>query len=406
MRKLFKSGWLVALGLLTLSCLVSCEKEEDADNTPRVTCLAGAAGTAMRGEKVIVNVANISPTTKVTVKFGREKTLERTGSGTVSYAFTESGLKSIRVTTSPEEVQKTVWLVEVQALESIQTVAAQLKANPNLCLVMCHRCNSSDWSIAENSLTAINKCVDDKIDIVEMDVQTTKDGVLVVSHDQNVNRETNGGNKNIKDLTLAQIKSFFLKDRNSSVTSDKMLTFDEFLDACKGRIYVNVDIGDRDASVTKVVNAITRKGMIQQCLVYCNSVEKIKEAYKANPECNVYTFTNATRRDAMLSGGVAGYTYFTQCGYAPSEKTSRSGQASSESSTDPAWVAESAAKGTITTVNAIYTTDTQSFYPHTFPVSQILEIYELFPSCQCVHVDTGKEAREALVQAGKELLRK
>lgn len=405
MRKMIKSCWFVALGLLALSCLMACEKEEGVDNTPRVTCLAGATGAAMRGETITVNVTNISPSTKVTVKFGREKTLERTGSGTVSYAFTEAGLKSIRVTTTPEEVQKTVWLVEVQSLESIQTVAAQLRANPNLCLVMCHRCNSSNWNIAENSLTAINKCVEDKIDIVEMDVQTTKDGVLVVSHDADINRETTGTGQ-IKNLSLSQIKTYNLKDRNGARTEDKMLTFDEFLDACKGRIYINVDIGDRNASVTAVVNAIARKGMIQQCLVYCNSVAKINEAYKANPECNVYTYTNATNRNAMTEGGIPGNIYFTQCSYYPSAKASRSGQASTSSSTSSAWVAESAAMGTITTVNAIYTMDTKTFYPYTFPVEQINEIYELFPSCQCVHVDTGKEAREALLQAGKELLRR
>ncbi|MCR4565682.1 MAG: glycerophosphodiester phosphodiesterase family protein [Bacteroidales bacterium] len=405
MKKLFTSCWMLAFGLLALTSLISCEKEEDLDTTPRVTCVAGAAGTAMLGETVTVNASNISAETEVTVKFGREKTLTRKGPGTLSYAFVNAGLKSIRVTTSPEEVQKTVWLVEVQALESIQTVAERLKANPDLCLVMCHRANTSTWTIAENSLSAINKCIEEKVDILENDVYTTKDGVLVVSHDGDIGRETTGSGQ-IKNLTLAQIKSYYLKDRNGNQTADKMLTFDEYLDACKGQIYINVDIGDRDASVTAVVNAITRKGMTQQCLIYCNTVDKIKEAYKANPEANVYTSTGTTVRNAMLEGGLPGHYYFTQCSYYPqSSSTSASGSPSSEGCTSSSSVAESAAAGAITTVNAIYTMDTKTFYPKNFTKAQVEEIYKYFPSCQCIHADVGAETRAALLAAGKQLLR-
>lgn len=397
-----KKRLFIALAAVTGLCsLLSCQKEDDLDLSPKVVCLAGTAGSAMLGESITVSAANISPSTVMTVKFGKEKVLTRTGPGSVSYTFTGSGLKSIRVTTSPEEVQKTVWLVEVKALESIQMLAKRLKADPDLCLVMCHRANSSDWSIPENSLSAINKCIEDKVDIVENDLYTTKDGVLVVSHDANINRETNGSGE-IKNLTLAQIKSYFLKDRNGRVTTEKMLTFDEYLDACNGKIYIDVDLGDRDASVTAVVNAITRKGMIQQCLVYCNSVDKIKEAYAANPECNVYCWTNATNRNAMLEGGIAGNTYFTQCSYFPQKaSTSANGAPSTSSCTNSSWVAESAAAGTITTVNAIYTLDPNTFWPKDFKVAQVEEIFSYFPSCQCIHVDTGAEARAALQAYGK-----
>lgn len=398
MKKCFLLLLVVAFALTTLQ---SCEKEE-LDTTPRVVCAAGTAGNAMLGEKITVSVANISASTVVTVKFGRDKTATRTGPGSLSYSFTTAGLKSIRVTTSPAELEKTVYLVEVQALESIQALGARLKANPNLCLVMCHRANSSDWRIAENSLSAIRKCIEDKVDIVENDVYTTKDGILVVSHDANINRETTGSGV-IKDLTLAKIKQYYLKDRNGDATTDRMLTLDEYLEACKGQIYVNVDIGPRDASVTEVVNTITRKGMIQQCLVYCNDVAKIKEAYRANPECNVYCWTNATNRDAMLEGGIPGNTYFTQCAFVPSAATSKSG-ASEGSSTDPAWVAESAAAGTITTVNAIYSSNMKAFYEKTFPVEQAAELFKTFPSCQCIHADVGAETRAAILAAGRQVI--
>ena len=352
-----------------------------------------------------VNIANISATTEVTVKFGKEKTLTRTGPGLVSYAFTTDGLKTVSVTMVPEEVTKTSWKITVEKLEALQTLAQRLRLDPKLCLVMCHRANSSDFSIPENSLPAIEKCVADKIDIVENDVYTTKDGFLVVSHDSNINRETTGSGE-IKNLTLSQIKDVFLKDRNGKATTYKMLTLDEYLDACKGRIYINIDIGDRLVSVPEVVQTVAKKGMTQQVLVYCNTADKINSAYKTDPDCNVYCYVTGSQVSALVAGGKEGNIYWTQCGWNPTTpEASRTGAVdSSKQPTSASTVANAVALGTLLSVNAIYTLNTAQLYPTNFTVAQVNDIMKTFPACQCIHVDTGKEARAALISAGYHVL--
>ena len=392
-----------ALALLTSP---GCKKPDEGvlppvSKTPAVTCVQGEAGSVLRGEAVQVNITNIAETTEVTVKFGKEKTLTQKGPGIVSYAFTTEGLKTVSVTMEPAEVAKTSWKITVEKLETLQSLAQRLRLDPKLCLVMCHRANSSDWSIPENSLPAIEKCVADKIDIVENDVYTTKDGFLVVSHDGNINRETTGSGE-IKNLTLAQIKSVNLKDRNGKATEYKMLTLDEYLDACKGRIYVNIDIGDRIASVTEVVQTVARKGMTQQVLVYCNTDAKIKEAFKADPDCNVYCYVTGSQVSALVSGGKEGCVYWTQCGYNPTvPEASASGSVdSSKKPTSASTVASAVAAGTLLSVNAIYTLNTSGFYPRNFTVAQVNDIMKTFPACQCIHVDTGAECRKALKDAG------
>lgn len=58
--------------------------------------------------------------------------------------------------------------------------------NPHLdkVLVVAHRGN---WSIApENSLAAIDSAIQMKVDIVEIDIRKTKDGELVLMHDDTV----------------------------------------------------------------------------------------------------------------------------------------------------------------------------------------------------------------------------
>lgn len=379
----------------------SCDKNKNNITLPpSVICHQAISGTAMKGEKVNVTVSNISQNTVVTVKFGKEKTLTKNGPGLISYAFESSGSKTITVTMEPAEVEKQTFKVYVEKLDALQTLAQKLKANPNLCLVMAHRANSSDWTIPENSLPAIEKCVEDKVDIVENDLYTTKDGVLVVSHDADLSRETNGSGS-IGSKTLVQIKELFLKDRNGQVTNQKMLTFDEYLDACKGRIYINVDLGDRIASVPDVVTAIEKKGMTQQVLVYCNSLEKIKSAFQTNPQCNVYSWVSHAKE--ITDNGLAENLYFTQCEW-KATKASASRDGSTGSPTSASTVATALSVGTILTVNAIYTTNTSQLYSKDFKLAQVQNIFEVFPACQCIHVDTGAEARAALREHGKTLL--
>jgi glycerophosphoryl diester phosphodiesterase len=59
----------------------------------------------------------------------------------------------------------------------------------------------------ENTVAAIKKAQQLGVDIMELDVRQTKDGHLVIMHDASINRTTNGKG-NVKDLTLAQIKTF------------------------------------------------------------------------------------------------------------------------------------------------------------------------------------------------------
>ena len=57
----------------------------------------------------------------------------------------------------------------------------------------------------ENTLPAFEAALAYDIDMLETDVHRTKDGYLVVIHDETVDRTTNGTGL-VKELTLAEIK--------------------------------------------------------------------------------------------------------------------------------------------------------------------------------------------------------
>ena len=57
----------------------------------------------------------------------------------------------------------------------------------------------------ENTLSAFAACLELRMGI-ELDIRTTSDGRLVVIHDDNLQRTTNGPAKSIRNITLAELK--------------------------------------------------------------------------------------------------------------------------------------------------------------------------------------------------------
>ncbi|MFC3998942.1 glycerophosphodiester phosphodiesterase family protein [Nocardiopsis sediminis] len=120
-----------------------------------------------------------------------------------------------------------------------------LDHSPNAPLMIAaHR---GQWRDApENSLAAIDGAIRDGAEIVEIDVQRTADGHLVLMHDETVDRTTDGTGK-VSDLTLAQIRELRLKEHmggeEAELTDAGVPTFEEAMLAVRGRALVNLDKG-------------------------------------------------------------------------------------------------------------------------------------------------------------------
>ena len=132
----------------------------------------------------------------------------------------------------------------------------------NIVYVVSHR---SDWRNApENSLQAIQNCIDMGIDMVEIDLKKTKDGHLILMHDKLIDRTMNGKGRP-EDYTLAELKAMRLKNGAGHKTRHQIPTCEEVMELCKGRIMVNVDKG---YDYFKDAYAILEKtGTIQQCIM-------------------------------------------------------------------------------------------------------------------------------------------
>ena len=72
-------------------------------------------------------------------------------------------------------------------------------------LVIAHQGGDGVWP--SNTIFAFEHAADLGVDVLEMDIHMTKDGTLVVSHDESVDRLTDGEGY-IKEMTLAEVQSF------------------------------------------------------------------------------------------------------------------------------------------------------------------------------------------------------
>jgi len=108
--------------------------------------------------------------------------------------------------------------------------------------VCAHR---GDWRNApENSLQAVRNCIDMGIDIVEVDVQKTKDGRLILMHDETLDRTTTGKGY-VKDWTLDSIKTLRLRSALTNPTNFAIPTLEEVMQLAKGKIMIYLDKADK-----------------------------------------------------------------------------------------------------------------------------------------------------------------
>jgi glycerophosphoryl diester phosphodiesterase len=105
-------------------------------------------------------------------------------------------------------------------------------------MVTAHR---GDWRDApENSLEAYKRAIELGVDVIEIDLNETSDGVVVVMHDGTIDRTTDGKGKP-SDYTLAELKKFHLRNGLGRPTRNTIPTLEEVMLVAKGKVLVNLD---------------------------------------------------------------------------------------------------------------------------------------------------------------------
>jgi glycerophosphoryl diester phosphodiesterase len=136
-------------------------------------------------------------------------------------------------------------------------------------LIIAHRGFSSRH--LENTLAAVRAALELGVDLVEIDVQETRDGELIVFHDYRLNRIC-GARGRVRHKTLEEIQQL----------NPQVPTLREVLTACQGRARVLIEI--KRADPRKVAEMIAKLRMEREVIVFSLSVARMKQFAAADSD--------------------------------------------------------------------------------------------------------------------------
>ncbi len=165
-------------------------------------------------------------------------------------------------------------------------------ASSKTVLVAAHR--GAHMGNFENSLASIHKAINLGVDVVELDVRTTKDGFLVLMHDSKIDRTTTGKGK-VEDLTLAKLRTFRLKAPYGRISEETIPTFESALKIIKGKIMVDIDM--KTDNVKGMVEMVEKTGTNKYVFYFDNDYHQLDAIKKMDRSAQImpraYTFQMA-----------------------------------------------------------------------------------------------------------------
>ena len=142
-----------------------------------------------------------------------------------------------------------------------------LSNNPNI-LNIAHR--GGLGLSPENTIVSFQRAIKERADILELDIRSTSDSILVLLHDETVDRTTDGKGR-ISELTLKEAKKlnagYWWTDDDSisfpfRTLNIKIPTFDEFLTNFKDH-KLNIEIKQHDNFIAKKLCESIKENQIE-----------------------------------------------------------------------------------------------------------------------------------------------
>lgn len=133
-------------------------------------------------------------------------------------------------------------------------------------LIIAHR--GASGNAPENTLASVRLALEQKADMIEIDVFLSKDDQIVVMHDQKVDRTTNGQGY-IENLTLKEVKqldagSWFAK----TFKGEKIPTLPEVLHVVEGKAKLLIEIKKSGREIAqKVATLIHQQKASSWCVI-------------------------------------------------------------------------------------------------------------------------------------------
>ena len=177
----------------------------------------------------------------------------------------------------------------------------------------------------EHTRAAFLRALDYDVDMIEFDVHLTRDGELVVIHDDGLERTTSGTGlvreHDLRALRALDVGAWF----GSTFAGECILTLEEVIELVAGRARLNVELKsprpDWARQAERVAGALRRTGLIGSTVVSCFEPEALAELREVAPEAQLGLLWANTELEAAWDwarrlGAISFHPHWTLAGAA------------------------------------------------------------------------------------------
>ena len=155
-------------------------------------------------------------------------------------------------------------------------------------LVIAHR--SAAGRSPENTLASVEAAIEDEADLVEIDVQETRDGRVVVIHDSDFKKIAGSGLKiwegDFDEVRELDIGSWFAPEFHA----ERLPTLEEVLEVAKGRARVDIELkyyGHDERLEERVVQIVEEMGMASDVVLMSLKLDAIRKLRVLRPSWTI-----------------------------------------------------------------------------------------------------------------------
>ncbi len=236
---------------------------------------------------VVVNLAVnvLSTTTFAAILFDLYRDLGRAGvTGTLQANFVAetTDARSFQITRNRLLAAGIIGIVIAIAIGAVAIESVHLDDDVK---IMAHR--GSSKAAPENTMAAFHQAIEDGADWIELDVQETADGEVVVLHDSDFMKLASR-NLKIWDATMDDLKDIDIGSWFAPEFKDERVsTFAAVLNECKGKIRVNIELkyyGHDEQLEQRVADIVEAHGMSSDVVAMSLKMDGVKKMKSIRPD--------------------------------------------------------------------------------------------------------------------------
>lgn len=149
----------------------------------------------------------------------------------------------------------------------------------------------------ENTMSAFKKGVAQGVDYIECDVHLSKDGKLIIIHDEKLNRTTNGSGK-VSNFTLEQLKKLDAGAKfHKSYVGEQLITLDELLDEFHNQVGIIIEIKNpkKYPGIEEKVAELVKEYRVANIMIQSTDFDSMRIMYELVPHIPIAVLVSHTQ---------------------------------------------------------------------------------------------------------------